>query len=255
MKKETKELYKTMPHSIEAEQSVLGSMLIDNEVPITVMSLLESDDFYSPANQIIYVKMSELYRESKPIDFVTVTDLLEKKGELESVGGIEYITFLTNAVPSAVNFRYYVDIVKRDSLLRNLISCGQKIVENAYSSASGEDSLKFAEKQVFDISETQDFSSLEHIDGAIKEVIEKFNKIAKDPSTLQGVKTGFDDLDYITNGLQKSDLILLAARPGVGKTSLAMNIINYAAIEGKKTVLFSLLKCQESKSHKDLYAQ
>lgn len=241
MKKETKELYKTMPHSIEAEQSVLGSMLIDSEVPITVMSLLESDDFYSPANQIIYIKMSELYRESKPIDFVTVTDLLEKKGELESVGGIEYITFLTNAVPSAVNFRYYVDIVKRDSLLRNLISCGQKIVENAYSSSSGEDSLKFAEKQVFDISETQDFSSLEHIDGAIKEVIEKFNKIAKDPSTLQGVKTGFDDLDYITNGLQKSDLILLAARPGVGKTSLAMNIINYAAIESKKNcAIFSL---------------
>jgi replicative DNA helicase len=241
MKKDNKELYKTMPHSIEAEQSVLGSILIDNEVPITIMSALNGDDFYSPANKIIFNKMSELYRENKPIDFVTLTDLLEKTGELESVGGIDYITMLTNAVPSAANYKYYVDIVKRDSLLRGLITSGQKIVENAYNSLSGEEALKFAEKQVFDISEKQDFSSLEHIDGAIKEVIEKFNRIAKDPSTLQGLKTGFDDLDYLTNGLQKSDLILLAARPGVGKTSLAMNIVNNAAIEGKKNcAIFSL---------------
>lgn len=241
MKKDNRELYKTMPHSIEAEQSVLGAILIDNEVPITIMSLLNGDDFYSPSNKIIFNKMSELYRENKPIDFVTLTDLLEKTGELESVGGIDYITMLTNAVPSAANYKYYVDIVKRDSLLRGLILSGQKIVENAYNSTNGEDALKFAEKQVFDISEKQDFSSLEHIDGAIKEVIEKFNKIAKDPSTLQGLKTGFDDLDYLTNGLQKSDLILLAARPGVGKTSLAMNIINHAAIEGKKNcAIFSL---------------
>lgn len=241
MKKENKELYKTMPHSIEAEQSVLGAILIDNEIPITVMSLLNSDDFYSPVNKIIFDKMKGLYRENKPIDFVTLTDLLEKTGELESVGGIDYITMLTNAVPSAANYKYYVDIVKRDSLLRGLITSGQKIVETAYNSLSGEEALKFAEKQVFDISEKQDFSSLEHIDGAIKEVIEKFNRIAKDPSTLQGLKTGFDELDYITNGLQKSDLILLAARPGVGKTSLAMNIINHAAIEGKKNcAIFSL---------------
>jgi replicative DNA helicase len=166
---------------------------------------------------------------------------LEKTGELDSVGGIEYITLLTNAVPSSANYRYYVDIVKRDSLLRNLIGTGQKIVENAYNSRDGESSLKFAEKQVFDISESQDFSSLEHIDMAIKDVIDEFNKIAKDPSTLQGLKTGFDELDYLTNGLQKSDLILLAARPGVGKTSLAMNIVNHASIEGKKNcAIFSL---------------
>lgn len=241
MKNKNKVLYKTMPYSIEAEQSVLGSILINSEVPITIMSLLSSDDFYSPANQIIYNKMSELYRENKPIDFVTLTDLLEKTGEIDSIGGIDYITLLTNAVPSAINFKHYVDIVKRDSLLRNLILSGQKIVENSYNSLSGEEALRFAEKQVFDISEKQDFSTLEHIDNAIKEVIDKFNRIAKDPSSIQGLKTGFDDLDYITNGLQKSDLILLAARPGVGKTSLAMNIANYAAINGRRNcAIFSL---------------
>lgn len=241
MNKQKKEVFKSMPHSIEAEQSVLGCLLIDNEVPIFVMTTLKGEDFYSPSNKIIFEKMTTLYRENKPIDFVTLTDLLEKTGELDSVGGVEYITLLTNAVPSASNYKHYVDIVKRDSLLRNLIASGQKIVENAYSSANGEESLRFAEKQVFDISEKQDFSTLEHIDGAIKEVIDKFNRIARDPSAIQGVKTGFNDLDYITNGLQRSDLILLAARPGVGKTSLAMNIINYAAVEGKRNcAVFSL---------------
>lgn len=241
MKKDNKETFRTMPHSIEAEQSVLGAMLIDSEVPINIMSLLKSEDFYSPANKIIYEKMAELYRNNKPIDFVTVTDLLEKTGELDAVGGIDYLTLLTNVVPSAVNYKYYVDLVRRDSLLRNIIISGQKIIEDAYGSSEGESSLKFAEKLIFDISETQDFSTLEHIDGAIKDVIDKFNKIAKDPSSLRGLKTGFDDLDYITNGLQKSDLILLAARPGVGKSSLAMNIVNYAAIEGKKhCAIFSL---------------
>lgn len=241
MKKEMKEAYKTMPHSIEAEQSVLGSILINNEAPITIMSILVPDDFYSNAHQIIFNKMLELYRSNKPIDFVTITDLLDKNGELESVGGIDYITLLTNAVPSAANYQYYVDIVRRDSLLRKLILSGQKIVENAYESSEGNAALKFAEKEIFDIAENQDFSTLEHIDNALKKVIEKLNKIAKDPNSLRGLSTGFTGLDNITNGLQNSDLILLAARPGVGKTSLAMNIINNAAIDGKKNcAIFSL---------------
>jgi replicative DNA helicase len=241
MKKNSNEMYKTMPHSIEAEHSVLGCVLIDNEVPVTVMAELKVDDFYSRANQLIFDAMTELYRANKPTDFVTVIDLLDKTGELEAVGGIDYITMLTNVVPSAANFKHYVNIVKRDSLLRKLIDRGQKIVENAYSSLDGVESLKFAEKQVFDISESQDFSTLEHINSALTAVIDKFGKIAKDPSSLHGIKTGFNDLDYITNGLQNSDLILLAARPGVGKTALAMNIINHAAIEGKKScAVFSL---------------
>ena len=233
--------YKTMPHSIEAEQSVLGSMLINNEVSISVMSTLTGDDFYSSANKLIFERMQQLYRANKPIDFVTLTDLLDKNGELESVGGIDYITSLTNAVPSATNYKYYVDIVKRDSLFRKLIHSGQKIIENAYEANDDKSALKFAEKEIFDIAESQDFSSLEHIDAALKEVIEKLNKIAKDPSALRGLSTGFTDLDALTNGLQNSDLILLAARPGVGKTSFAMNVVNNVAVNGKKNVaIFSL---------------
>lgn len=235
------EKFKTMPHSIEAEQSVLGSMLIDNEAPLTIFSALTGDDFYSAVNKKIYERMQELYRANKPIDFVTLTDLLDKNGELENVGGIEYVTTLTNAVPSAANFKYYVDIVKRDSLFRKLISSGQKIIETAYDATDDKAALKFAEKEIFDIAENQDVSSLEHIEGALKEVIEKLNQIAKDPNSLRGLSTGFTDLDAITNGLQNSDLILLAARPGVGKTSLAMNIVTNAAVDGKKNcAIFSL---------------
>ena len=235
------EKYKTMPHSIEAEISVLGSMLIDSEAPLTILGVLSCDDFYSNANREIFENMLELNRANKPIDFVTLTDYLEKKGKLESVGGIDYITSLTNSVPSAANFKFYVDIVKRDSLFRKLIAAGQKIIENAYNATDDKTALKFAEKEIFDIAEKQDFSSLEHIENALKEVIEKLNKIAKDPSSLRGLSTGFTDLDSITNGLQNSDLILLAARPGVGKTSLAMNIINNVATNGKKScAIFSL---------------
>ena len=230
-----------MPHSIEAEQSVLGSMLINNEAPLTILSALCADDFYSNANKLIFSKMQELYRANTPIDFVTLTDILDKCGELENVGGIDYITTLTNILPSATNFQYYVDIVKRDSLFRKLIQSGQKIIENAYEATDDKSALKFAEKEIFDISEQQDFSSLEHIDGALKEVMEKLNKIAKDPNSLRGLSTGLTDLDALTNGLQNSDLILLAARPGVGKTSLAMNLVNNVAIQGKKScAIFSL---------------
>ena len=236
-----KQDFKTMPHSIEAEQSVLGSMLINNEAPLTILSALCADDFYSNANKLIFSKMQELYRANTPIDFVTLTDILDKCGELENVGGIDYITTLTNILPSATNFQYYVDIVKRDSLFRKLIQSGQKIIENAYEATDDKSALKFAEKEIFDISEQQDFSSLEHIDGTLKEVMEKLNKIAKDPNALRGLSTGLTDLDAITNGLQNSDLILLAARPGVGKTSLAMNLVNNVAIQGKKScAIFSL---------------
>lgn len=235
------EKFKVMPHSIEAEQSVLGAMLINNEAPLEIMSILISEDFYSAANKLIFERMNELFKSNKPIDFVTLTDYLDKNGELDSVGGIDYLTNLTNSVPSAANFKFYVDIVRRDSLLRKLISVGQKIIENSYQSNDDKAALNFAEKAIFEIAEKQDFSSLEHIEGVLKEVIEKLNKIAKDPSTLRGISTGFDDLDRLTNGLQNSDLILLAARPGVGKTSFAMNVINnVATIVKKSCAIFSL---------------
>ncbi len=230
-----------MPHSIEAEQAVLGCLLIDNECAISIMARLKPTDFYTETHQNIFSVMQSLYQTNVPIDFVTVTESLEKKNILENIGGIDYITSLTNVVPSAVNFTYYVEIVKKDSILRSLIYAGQQIIEIAYDNDDAVQGISFAEKTIFDIAQNEEMSSLEHIGGALKGVIDKFDMIAKDPTLINGMPTGFTALDEILNGLHNSDLILLAARPGVGKTSLAMNIVNNVAInQKKKCAIFSL---------------
>ena len=238
---EKKSYAKMMPHSIEAEQAILGCCLIDENVPIDVMAALNANDFYVEAHKQIFDAMMSIYSNNVAIDFVTITDQLEKNNLLESVGGIDYITTLTNIIPSAANFKHYLDIVKRCSVLRKLISSSQKIIENSYESESAEDAIGFAEKEIFDIASKQDTSSLEQMENALNKVIEKLDLIAKDKNALKGISTGYTDFDAITNGLQNSDLILLAARPGVGKTSFAMNIVNYAATKGKKKcAVFSL---------------
>lgn len=236
--------FKIMPHNIEAEQALIGCILIDNGAQIDILAIIKEDDFYSEAHKSIYKAMQKIYTRSVPIDFVTLTDQLEQDKILDKVGGIEYITFLTNVVPSAVNFKYYCDIVKSHSIRRKLISSGQKIIEDAYQNEDQEKSLQFAEKEIFDISEKEGRSDLEHVGlagGAIKKVIDKFDAIAKDPTSIKGIPTGLKEFDRLTNGLQNSDIILLAARPGVGKTSLAMNIVINAATElKKKCAVFSL---------------
>ena len=236
--------YKIMPHNIEAEQALLGCILIDVQIQSDILAIITEDDFYTDSHRNIYGAMLKIYKKSMPIDFVTLSDQLDRDKILDKVGGLEYITLLTNVVPSAANFKYYCDIIKSNSIRRKLITSGQKIIEDAYENEDKDGSLQFAEKAIFDISERESRSSLEHVgqpNGAIKKVLDKFNIIAKDPSALQGIPTGFKEFDQITNGLQNSDLILLAARPGVGKTSFSMNIIINAAVESKKTcAVFSL---------------
>lgn len=235
--------YKIMPHSLEAEQAVLGCVLIDNSCQTEIMTMLRAEDFYSDAHKNIFESMGKVFNKNIPIDFVTLVEELERSKKIEGVGGVDYITFLSNVVPSAVNFKYYTDIVKANSIRRMLIKGGQNIIEKAYSDEDKEGVLNFAESEVFAISEKEETSSLEHIgrtNGALKEVVDKFDKIAKDPTALKGIPTGFKDFDAITNGLQKSDLILLAARPAVGKTSFAMNIVTNIALSGKTCAVFSL---------------
>jgi len=236
-----KKLSKMMPHSIEAEQSVLGCVLIDQSAAINILSEVKDRDFYVEAHKIIFDSMYEVYRKNTPVDFVTIIDELERRNMLESVGGVEYITTLTNFVPSASNYSHYVDIVKRTSILRRLIDAANKITEFAYESPTREEAISFSEKLIFDISQTQDKSSLSHIKEAITQVMDKFEVIQKDGGGTKGIPTGFHGLDKIMNGLQRSDLILLAARPGFGKTSFAMNIVNNTAImAGAKAAIFSL---------------
>ncbi len=241
MKNQQRTLEKMMPHNIEAEQSVLGCVLIDTNAAINILTDLKVEDFYVEAHKIIFESMFNIYKNTQPVDFVTLSDDLEKQNMLDSVGGLEYITLLTNFVPSASNYSHYADIVKRGGILRKLIFASNKISEYAYTSPNYSEAITFAEKHIFDISQSQDRSSVSHLKEALGPVLEKFETIQKDRDSLKGLSTGFYGLDKITNGLQKSDLILLAARPGFGKTSLAMNIVNYAAInKGAKCAIFSL---------------
>ena len=230
-----------MPHSIEGEQSVLGCVLIDIDAGYNILSVLKDNDFYVEAHKIIFNAMYEIYKNNSPVDLITLSDELEKKDLLESVGGLEYITTLTNIVPSASNYKHYIDIVKRDSVLRKLITAGNDIVNKAYEGGEKDDTIAFAEKNIFDIGREEEKSTLDPLKNSLDEVLDKFEIIQKDKGSLRGISTGLYGLDKLLNGLQKSDLILVAARPGCGKTSLAMNIVNYAAIHEKKhCAIFSL---------------
>jgi len=232
---------RVMPHSIEGEQSVLGCALIDQDAGYNILSMLSGDDFYVEAHKIIFNAMYEVYKRNSPVDLITVSDELEKNDLLESIGGLEYITTLTNIVPSASNYKHYIDIVKRDSVLRKIINSANDIINYAYDGPEKEDAISMAEKSIFDIGREEERGALTPINEALDGVMDKFEVIQKDKSSLRGISTGIYGLDKITNGLQNSDLILVAGRPGSGKTSLAMNIINYAAIHGrKKCAIFSL---------------
>ncbi len=230
-----------LPHNIESEQCVLGCVLIDQNAAMNILSELKKEDFYEEPHKIIFDCMYTIYSQNSPVDFVTLIVELEKRNMLDSVGGAEYITVLTNIVPSSSNYKSYQDIVKENSVLRKLIMASNEIINTSFSGVDQKEALSFAEKSILDISANEDRSTLAHIKGGVYEVMDKFQAIQKDKSAVMGVKTGLFGLDKLTNGLQKSDLILIAARPAVGKTSLALNICLHAAVEEKKKVaVFSL---------------
>ena len=229
-----------MPHSIEAEQALLGCLLIDVKIQVEVSAFVRVEDFYVESHQYIFSAMESIIRENKAVDFVTLTDCLEKRGELERVGGIDYVTELTNVMPSAANYQRYLDIVKRDSLLRKLIKGSMEIIKDSEGSLDGFKSLAFAEKTVYDISNSADTSEVVKINEVIPEVMNKFDELSKNKSSYHGIKTGFKGLDNLLNGLHGSDLMILAARPGVGKTSFAMNIVEAVASQGYSCAVFSL---------------
>ena len=248
--------YKMMPHNLDAEQATLGCLLIDSMCQTEIMSMLKSEDFYTDAHKNVFSAMVKIFQKNTPIDFVTLTEELEREGKIDAIGGIDYINFLTNVVPSAANYKFYVDIVKSNSIRRMLIKSGQNIIESAYSNEDKDNVLSNAEAEIYSIAENEEVSQLEHIgkpNGAIKSVIDKFDKVAKDPNSLRGLSTGYRDVDDITNGLQNSDLILLAARPSVGKTSFAMNLVtNIAVKEGKSCAVFSLEMSKEQLTQRAL---
>ena len=231
---------RVLPNNLEAEQAVICSAMIDTEACINIVARLKPDDFYSGSHKTIFNAVCALYKDNKPVDIVTLTDQLESKDELEEIGGVEYLSVINNTLPSSAYYASYVDIVKKNSVLRQLIDASNRIIRNAYSGDEG-DALSFAEKAIFEIAEKGQVSSLENLAETLPTVMENLEEIHKDGAKVRGIPTGFYQLDRMTNGLQRSDLILIAARPSVGKTSLAMNIVSNAAIEGKaKCAVFSL---------------
>jgi len=235
-------LEKSLPHSLEAERAVLGAILLDNQVFDQAAELLTLKDFHSEGHQKIFSKMETLASATQPIDSVTLREELEKDSALDAAGGIAYIASLVDGVPRIANLAQYAQIVKEKSILRKLIHATDEILIRSYS---GEDDpislLEQAEKSIFEISQERVHSGFTSLPDLLGTTWAHIETLEERKELVTGVPTGYHDLDEMMSGLQSSDLVILAGRPGMGKTSLALNIAQHAAIkEGKTIGLFSL---------------
>jgi len=230
------------PQNLEAEQAVLGAILLQSEAMITAMERVQPEDFYDASHQLIYEAMIQLGEENQPIDLVTLTSRLQDKGQLEDVGGVSYLAKLAHAVPTAANVEYYAQIIEEKSMLRRLIRTATQIVSEGYS--GGEDvagMLSDAERRILEISNRRTGSGFIAIRDVLMEVFDRVEVLNQQGGSTTGIPTGFVDLDKMTNGFQRSDLIIVAARPSVGKTAFALNIAQNVAVRAKETVaIFSL---------------
>jgi replicative DNA helicase len=233
---------KLLPQNIEAECGVLGSIIIDPEAIVQVSDFLHPDDFYRDAHRTIYEVILQLYEEHEPADFITICDELERRNKLEEVGGASYITSLVNQVPTSGNVEFYGRIVERTAILRRLIHAAGQIAAIAYEEVDADIALDKAEKLIFEISQRHARSDFSHMREILAEYMNKLDQLHEHHGSIVGVATGFTDLDRLTGGLQKSDLIVLASRPGVGKTSLAMSIAHYAALKYHNSIAFFSLE-------------
>ena len=230
-----------MPHNKEAEQSILGSMLIDRECVTNAFEKLSENDFYIEANKKIFSAMASLFNRNVAIDLITVSEELNSVSALEAIGGLEYLSYLASTLPTTANFNQHAEIILEKSLRRKLAQAAQKIKDNSLDiSSDATEIADFAGKLIFDTLETKR-TDIRHIRDVLIDTHENLTSIYNSKGKLTGVPTGFSSLDNILNGLQKSDLILLAARPSVGKTSFALNIAANAAVKGNVPVaIFSL---------------
>ncbi|OWZ83517.1 replicative DNA helicase [Natranaerobius trueperi] len=230
------------PQNVEAEQSVLGAMLIDGEAISTVTEILKTNDFYKDSHEKIYEAILKLGEEGEPVDLVTLSEQLRNDGILEAIGGIDYLTDLANAVPTSAHVHYYAKIVQEKSLLRQLISASTKIVSMSYEDPDEvEKLLDESEKLIFEVSQktsTQDFVPVKEV---LMETFDKIEHLYHNQGNVTGIPTGFIDLDQRLSGLQPSDLVILAARPSMGKTTLALNMAQHIAVkEDRPVAIFSL---------------
>ena len=240
-KEENKRVSRGMPNNVDAEASVLGAILIDNKAADIIIPMLSVDDFYLAQNRLIFAVMKQLQMESKPIDTVSVCDALEVKGQLDEVGSVSYLSELAEGVVSAANGEYYASIIKRDSLTRKVIEAGNNIAKYGYECESGEDALDNAEKLVYAIAEQTSEKALEKIDDAAALALKNIQDKQTGNVPKNTIYIDFPKFDQMTHGLKPGEMVLIAARPSVGKTAFALNIAaNVAINHGKKVAIFSL---------------
>ena len=239
---------KIMPHSTESEQSVLGAMMMDSQAIASVTEILTGEDFYNKQYGIIYDAMVELSASGRPVDLITLQNLLKEKDVPPEVSSLTYVKDFLDTVPTSANAKYYANIVKEKAVLRKLIRANDDISSMCYSGKEKlDDILDTAEKRVYDVVQRRGSSEFTPIEEVVMNALTTIEKASKVKGTVTGVPTGFQDLDYKTAGFQPSDLLLIAARPAMGKTAFALNIALNAAIrDNKKVALFELEMSKES---------
>jgi len=235
-------LDKLPPYHLEAEQSVIGACFRDEDALSKALEILNEEDFYKTAHQTIFHNMRALFEVSQPIDMLGLADRMRQKNELESAGGINYLSQLEDFVPTATAITHHAKIVREKKILRDLISTATEIATNSYNeSESVEEILDLAEKSIFEISKKRTRRSFFSLNEVVKENFKSIDKLVNQPGMVTGVPTGFADFDNKTSGLQPSDLIIVAARPSMGKTSFALDIARYASLHANTvTAIFSL---------------
>ena len=241
------ELGKIPPHDVEAEQAILGSMLTDKDAVMAAMEVLRAEDFYRDDNKFIYEAMMSLYSRSEPIDIITLKAELVLNGKFEQVGGLEYLAMLPEKVPTTTNVDKYIKIVEEKSLLRSLIKTANDIISAGYDETEEvENVMNVAEKRIFDVMQKKSKKGYYSIKDVLVGTFAELEKLYNQKGMLSGIATGFTDLDYKTSGLHNSDLVIIAARPAMGKSAFAINIATYAAVqENVPVLLFNLEMSKE----------
>ncbi len=235
------------PHNIEAEQSVLGSMILSKEAINTVVEIIRPDDFYKAAHSEIYEAILILFNKNEPVDIITLSEELKRRSTLENIGGLTYIANLSSSIATTANVKYYCHIVEEKSILRRLISSCDDVIVKSYEDSDEVNSIiEKAEKAIFDITQGRHREGFAPLNEVLLDSFSQIEERAANKDSLTGITSGFVDLDSKLSGFQKSDLVLLAARPSMGKTALALNLAANAALKGKaKVAIFSLEMSKE----------
>ena len=248
---------KLPPQNLEAEQSVLGAIIIDNEALSKTIEILNPDDFYKDSHRRLFNAMIGLFEKNEPIDIITLTDFLRRNNDLDPIGGIAYLSLLANSIPTSANIRYHSKIVREKALLRALISTSNNINAKVYEdNLDADEMVDYAEKMIFDIADKRTKIAFSTMKDVIKDTFKMIEQLHDKKEAITGIASGFNDLDEITSGFQPGDLIIVGGRPGMGKTAFALNIAQHVGIGMKEPIaIFSLEMSKEQLAMRMLCAE